>query len=96
MCDRSLRWKKCWPVVGLGQLHPVLFGWEHGGVTLRIEGTADRHGKPSWCWWILPLATCKARAKIAFAELEHCKMTGVESPAARLWREYKETERVPA
>jgi hypothetical protein len=92
-----MRWQKCWRVVGLGQLQPVLFGWEHGGVTLRIEGVADRGGEPTWCWWRLPLRTCKARAKAAFAELERHMAAGTESPAARLWREHqKKSARVSA
>lgn len=89
MCDRSMRWQKCWRVVGLGQLQPVLFGWERDGVTLRIEGIADRHGITTWCWWILRLPHCKPQAKAAFSELERHKATNTESGAMRLWREYK-------
>lgn len=82
-----------WRVEGIGQLQPVLFGIEaERGITLRIEGVADRHGKSSWCWWILPLSTCKPLAKALFSGLEECHANGTESAAMRLWREHKERE----
>lgn len=72
---------------GLGQLQPVLMGWERGGLTLRIEGT-DSQGNA--CWRILPLPRYRAEAKAAIAELEACRREGRSSPARAAWDAYKE------
>ena len=65
----------------LGQLQPVLFGFERGRVTLRIE-IAER-GRPAW--GIYPLPWTKKVAKKAFAALEKCKHDGTRSAAWAVW-----------
>lgn len=73
-------------VEGLGQLQPVQFSTRDGVVRFSCEGMAgDR-----CCIWKYPLPNQKAQAKAAFAELERCKALGIETPAARHWREYQE------
>lgn len=74
-------------VKGLGQLQPVLFGYERGQPTLRIEGLE----KGQWCWWALPLPRYKEQAKRLFAEMEAHIAAGTEGPAANAWREYQES-----
>lgn len=68
---------------GLGQMQPVLIGFEHGYLKLRIEGVSG--GKP--CWWRFNLQDPeqKARAKAHFAHLETCKREGTSSTAREAW-----------
>lgn len=87
MCERSPIDRA--RVTDLGQLQPVIFSIEHGRPTLRIEGVADRWGRLSACWWVLDLTAREGReqARERFAHLETCKRDGLESDAARVWRE---------
>lgn len=68
---------------GLGQLQPVIMGFEGGLLKLRIEGVCD--GRP--CWWRFNLhdPEQKRRAKAHFAELEVCKRDGTRSSASQAW-----------
>ena len=66
---------------GLGQMQPVIIGWERGRITLRIEDVED--GRP--CWRILPLPRHRAEAKRLFAELEAHHRNGTKTPASEAW-----------
>lgn len=70
----------------LGQLQPVTFGRNRSGeIEFRAEGLFE--GRP--CIWRLPLPHQKQQAKALFAELEHHKQAGTETPAAEAWRIYQ-------
>lgn len=66
----------------LGQMQPVIIGYERGRITLRIEDVVG--DRP--CWRILPLPWNKDEAKRLFAELEACHREGRPSPASSAWK----------
>jgi hypothetical protein len=70
-------------VEDLGQVQPVLFCIERGGVSLRIENAGERYGTMQPCWAVLPLPKYKARAKDLFSHLERCKAKGTRSAASK-------------
>lgn len=66
---------------GLGQMQPVIMGWERGRITLRIEDVEG--GRP--CWRILPLPRHRQEAKRLFAYVEACGRDGVPTEASKAW-----------
>lgn len=79
MCRRSpLRGNNIRVVSGLGQLQPVMFSIDRGGVpAFRCEDAQNGRA----CLVKLPLPNHKARAKALFAELEHHKANGTRTAA---------------
>lgn len=73
---------------GMGQMQPVIMGWERGRITLRIEDVEG--GRP--CWRILPLPRHRAEAKRLFAEVERCGREGTRTPASDAWDAIRKAE----
>lgn len=70
---------------GLGQMQPVIMGWERGRITLRIEDVEG--GRP--CWRILPLPRHRQEAKRLFAHVEACARDGLRTEASKAWEEIR-------
>ena len=70
----------------MGQMQPVIMGFERGRLTLRIEGVSDGRA----CWWVLVLPEKKTEAKRLFAELEACHKNGTPSAATTAWKSAKD------
>ena len=85
MTHRSTIGGICRRVEGIGQLQPTLFCIERGGVSFRAESAAERHGRAQPCWVVYPLPRYRQEAKRLFAELERCKVAGINTPAKAAW-----------
>jgi hypothetical protein len=80
-------WKHpTWLISGIGYLQPTTLGFEHGQITMRIEGASDYFGELRPCWHVLPLKTRKGFAKQLLAALEWHKAHGTQGPAERAWK----------
>lgn len=71
---------------GMGQMQPVIMGYERGRITLRIEDVEG--GRP--CWRILPLPRHRADAKRLFGALERHHLDGTRTPASEAWDRIRE------